>query len=75
MATGLDYFIENSMMLMWFWGKVRAKESSEHPCWFSWAILSSWLFLLILGKQMFPGNPVMIYMGKPLECVMPSRNF
>ena len=49
-ATGVDYFIENSIMLMWVWDKVRAKESEDNPCWFSWAILLAWPLLLILGK-------------------------
>ena len=50
MATGVDYFIENSTMLMWIWDKVRAKESEDVPCWFSWAIISAWPLLLIIGK-------------------------
>ena len=50
-ATGIDYFIENSIMLMWVWDKVRVKESEDLPCWFSWVILSSWPLLLILGKK------------------------
>ena len=49
-ATGVDYFVENSIMLMWVWDKVRAKESEDNPCWFSWAILMIWPVLLILGK-------------------------
>ena len=49
-ATGVDYFIENSTMLMWIWDKVRAKESEDVPCWFSWAIISAWPLLLIIGK-------------------------
>ena len=49
-ATGVDYFVENSIMLMWVWDKVRAKESEDYPCWFSWAILMIWPLLLILGK-------------------------
>jgi len=48
-ATGVDYFIENSTMLMWIWDKVRAKESEDVPCWFSWAIISAWPLLLIIG--------------------------
>jgi len=48
-ATGVDYFVENSIMLMWVWDKVRAKESEDNPCWFSWAILMIWPVLLILG--------------------------
>lgn len=48
-ATGVDYFVENSIMLMWVWDKVRAKESEDNPCWFSWAILLCWPVLLILG--------------------------
>ena len=50
MATGVDYFIENSTMLMWIWDKVRAKESEDIPCWFSWAIISAWPLLLIIGE-------------------------
>ena len=53
MATGVDYFIENSTMLMWIWDKVRAKESEDVPCWFSWAIISAWPLLLIIGKIFF----------------------
>ena len=49
-ATGVDYFIENSTMLMWIWDKVRAKESEDIPCWFSWAIISAWPLLLIIGE-------------------------
>ena len=52
-ATGVDYFVENSIMLMWVWDKVRAKESEDSPCWFSWAILMIWPVLLILGKPFF----------------------
>jgi len=48
-ATGVDYFVENSIMLMWVWDKVRAKESEDNPCWFSWAILMIWPVLLIFG--------------------------
>ena len=49
-ATGVDYFVENSIMLMWVWDKVRAKESEDNPCWFSWGILMIWPVLLIFGK-------------------------
>jgi len=48
-ATGVDYFVENSIMLMWVWDKVRAKESEDNPCWFSWGILMIWPVLLIFG--------------------------
>lgn len=47
-ATGLDYFLENSLMLLWIWDKVRVQESIR-PCWFSWAILGAWPIALILG--------------------------
>ena len=52
-ATGVDYFVENSIMLLWVWDKVRAKESEDNPCWFSWAILMIWPVLLIFGKYYF----------------------
>lgn len=48
MATGLDFFVENSVMLLWVWDRVRVKES-EQPCWFSWAILATWPLTLFLG--------------------------
>ena len=49
MATGLDFFVENSEMLKWVWDRVRVRESDQ-PCWFSWAILATWPLTLLLGK-------------------------
>ena len=51
MATGLDFFVENSEMLKWVWDRVRVRES-EDLCWFSWAILATWPLTLLLGKQL-----------------------
>ena len=50
MATGFDFFVENSKMLLWVWDRVRVRES-EPLCWFSWAILATWPLTLLLGKQ------------------------
>ena len=50
MATGFDFFVENSKMLMWVWDRVRVRES-DPLCWFSWAILATWPLTLLLGKQ------------------------
>ena len=50
LATSLDYFLENSLMLKWVWDKVRVHKSDQ-PCWFSWAILGIWPASLLLGKN------------------------
>lgn len=49
LTTGLDYFIENSIMLLWVWDRVRCAKSPAEPCWFSWAILGAWPASLVLG--------------------------
>ena len=48
-TTGLDYFVEHSVMLMWVWDRVRVKESKP-ICWFSWAIVATWPLTFLLGK-------------------------
>lgn len=53
-ATGIDYFVQNSVMLMWVWNKVRSvKQSSSDGqqlyCWYSWAILALWPAVMIVG--------------------------
>jgi len=47
-TTGLDYFVEHSVMLMWVWDRVRVKESKP-ICWFSWAIVATWPLTFLLG--------------------------
>lgn len=47
-TTGLDYFVEHSVMLLWVWDRVRVIESPP-ICWFSWAILSVWPVAFVLG--------------------------
>ena len=51
-TTGLDYFVEHSVMLMWVWDRVRVKESKP-ICWFSWAIVATWPLTFLLGKIFF----------------------
>jgi len=53
-ATCVDYFAENSVILMWIWNKVRVNydeeaEAANKYCWFSWAILASWPVIVIIG--------------------------
>jgi len=53
-ATGIDYFVENSVMLMWVWNKVRGlKQSNDGPvqeyCWYSWVILALWPTIMLVG--------------------------
>ena len=48
-TTGMDYFVEHSVMLMWVWDRVRVKESKP-ICWFSWAIVATWPLTFLLGK-------------------------
>lgn len=52
-ATGIDYFVQNSAMLMWVWNKVRSVKPSDGQqqqyCWYSWAILALWPAVMIIG--------------------------
>lgn len=51
-ATCLDYFAQNSVILLWIWNKVRVnyEDEAEHKyCWYSWAILASWPVIMIIG--------------------------
>jgi len=50
-TTGLDYFIEHSVMLIWVWDRVRVRESPP-ICWFSWALTSAWPISFILGTTL-----------------------
>ena len=55
LATTADYFLENSIMLLWVWDKVRIKRDIE-PCWFSWIILAVWPASFFLGTKTFFEN-------------------
>lgn len=47
-TTGLDYFVEHSVMLKWVWDRVRVQES-DPISWESWALASAWPCTFILG--------------------------
>jgi len=57
-ATGVDYFVENSVMLVWVWNKVRSVKDPQgltvvgqfhSQCWYSWLILALWPVITIIG--------------------------
>ncbi len=53
LATTLDYFLENSVMLLWVWDKVSLQDYVE-DCWLSWvswAILAVWPATLLIGAH------------------------
>ena len=52
LSTTVDYFAENSAMLLWVWDRV-SLQSYVEQCWldwWSWAILAVWPATLVLGE-------------------------
>ena len=59
MATGVDYFVENSVMLVWVWNKVRSVKDPQgltvvgqfqSQCWYSWLVVALWPVITIIGE-------------------------
>ncbi|EDO34917.1 predicted protein, partial [Nematostella vectensis] len=49
LAAGVDYFIEDFLMMIYAWNKVFLLDIVDTPCFFSWIILGVWPLLTFIG--------------------------
>lgn len=65
LASALDYFVENFLMVKWVWTRVAHKRTTsdlcwtQQPQWYSWLILSVW--------------PLMVFIGMITQCAITGR--